>query len=72
MITAEAVDLSASPRIIPVEALTPDVSSTDIRLRAARGEAIDHLVPKGVAEYIRQYQLYAAPDAPGALKQRGD
>lgn len=38
----------------------PDVSSTQIRERVARGEDIADLVPPGVAEYIRAHGLYLA------------
>jgi nicotinate-nucleotide adenylyltransferase len=58
---------ASTPRIVLVEADTPDVSSTDIRRRASRGEAIDTLVPVSVAAYIKQNSLYrTAPVAPGA------
>ncbi len=36
------------------------VSSTEIREKAARGEAIDGLVPESVAAYIREHRLYAS------------
>lgn len=36
----------------------PAVSSTEIRARAARGEAIDALVPRRVAAYIAARRLY--------------
>ncbi|MGD1118001.1 MAG: GTPase ObgE [Dehalococcoidales bacterium] len=35
-----------------------DIGATAIRELAARGEPIDHLVPKTVAEYIRKNKLY--------------
>ena len=35
-----------------------DISSTEIRRRIAAGEAIDTLVPAGVAAYIRAHDLY--------------
>ena len=35
-----------------------DISSTEIRERAARGEDIRSLVPAAVAEYIEGHQLY--------------
>ena len=38
----------------------PDVSSTQIRERVARGEDISDLVPPGVAAYIRAHGLYLA------------
>ena len=36
----------------------PDISSTDVRRKAACGEDISKLVPQGVAEYIRENGLY--------------
>ena len=38
----------------------PDISSTQIRERVARGEDISDLVPSGVAAYIRAHGLYLA------------
>ena len=35
-----------------------DISSSDIRIRAARGESLDRLVPHPVAEYISANNLY--------------
>jgi GTPase len=37
-----------------------EISATDIRDRAGRGESIIHLVPEKVEEYIRTHKLYAA------------
>ncbi len=37
------------------------VSSSDIRQRVAMGQAVDALVPPGVAQYIHQHRLYAGP-----------
>jgi nicotinate-nucleotide adenylyltransferase len=39
----------------------PDVSSTEIRARCARGLAIDGLVPRSVLEYIQRKGLYLQP-----------
>jgi nicotinate-nucleotide adenylyltransferase len=39
-----------------------DVSASDIRRRAARGESLDGLVPEGVAALIRADRLYRQPD----------
>jgi nicotinate-nucleotide adenylyltransferase len=41
-----------------VDAVTPDVSSTDIRRRVASGESIDGLVPHSVADHILRHRLY--------------
>ena len=35
-----------------------DISSSDIRIRAARGEPLDNLVPHPIAEYISSKSLY--------------
>jgi nicotinate-nucleotide adenylyltransferase len=35
-----------------------DISATDIRERVQRGLPVDHLVPAGVARYIRKHRLY--------------
>jgi nicotinate-nucleotide adenylyltransferase len=58
MVMPAAIADSSTPRIVLVEAETPDVSSTDLRRRAARGEALDGLVPPAVAAYISHNQLY--------------
>ena len=36
-----------------------DISSTEIRDCIKAGKTIDHLVPKAVAEYIKEHELYA-------------
>lgn len=38
-----------------------DISASDIRARAARGESLASLVPPAVAGYIAQYHLYGHP-----------
>lgn len=50
--------------IVPLAATTPDVSSTAIRARAARGESLHGLVTEPVERYIRRHGLYAIT-APG-------
>jgi nicotinate-nucleotide adenylyltransferase len=42
--------------VLPLPRL--DVSATDIRRRAATGEAIDDMVPPAVARYIDRHRLY--------------
>ena len=49
---------TAQTRVIPVEAHTPDVSSTEIRRRVRAGESLSGLVPNAVADYIRTHHLY--------------
>jgi nicotinate-nucleotide adenylyltransferase len=52
-------DLSRPGRVEVFELDEPmDISSTDVRARAARGEAIDGLVPPDVARVIREEGLY--------------
>jgi nicotinate-nucleotide adenylyltransferase len=67
MIAASDVTQTSGPRIILIPARTPDISSTDVRHRASRGESIAALVPPAVAAYIEQHSLYRqAPQAPEA------
>jgi nicotinate-nucleotide adenylyltransferase len=47
------------PSIFLVNADTPEVSSTEVRCRAAAGEPLIGLVPEVVARYIAQHHLYA-------------
>jgi nicotinate-nucleotide adenylyltransferase len=46
-------------RAVPLEMM--DISSTDIRQRAATGLPIEHLVPAAVASYIALHHLYTGP-----------
>jgi nicotinate-nucleotide adenylyltransferase len=50
--------------VVLVEAATPDVSSTVIRARAAKGFSLAGLVPPRVEQYIRRHGLYAAEPPP--------
>ena len=47
--------------IFLIDAVTPDVSSTDIRRRLMAGEAISGVVPAAVEQHIRQHRLYSKP-----------
>lgn len=58
MIVAAEFDGARGPSIILVDAETPDVSSTEIRRRAAAAEPLAGLVPAAVAAYIAQHSLY--------------
>jgi nicotinate-nucleotide adenylyltransferase len=50
--------LERPERVTLVEIEAVDVTSTQVRERVARGEPIDHLVPRAVAEAIRERGLY--------------
>ena len=54
----EAAIPGITPRVILPDEPVMDIGATDIRQRVARGEAIDHLVPSPVAEYIEKHGLY--------------
>jgi nicotinate-nucleotide adenylyltransferase len=45
-------------RIFFIPARTPDISSSLVRSRAARGDSLDGLVPPEVARYIERWRLY--------------
>lgn len=49
---------SKAPRIFVTDNVNIDVSSTEIRQRVRDGQSIGDLVPPGVADYIRKYELY--------------
>jgi|SRR5688572_22811056 len=73
MIAPSDVAHAATPHVVLLEARTPDVSSTDVRQRAARGESLAGLVTPSVAAYISDKFLYrteagapVAPVPPGA------
>ena len=61
MTTPAAYRPDDPPRIILIQAETPDISSTEIRRRVRAGEGIDGLVPESVASYISTHRLYAGP-----------
>ena len=50
------VRLEAAVELIPMQPL--QISSSDIRARAARGEDLSGLVPPAVANYIARHALY--------------
>jgi nicotinate-nucleotide adenylyltransferase len=60
----DALARSAGTAVVLVEAATPDVSSTVIRARAAKGFSLAGLVPPRVEQYIRRHGLYAAEPPP--------
>ena len=54
----EAAIPGLAQRLILLDEPKIDISATEIRQRAKRGESISHLVPEPVAEYIRTKKLY--------------
>ncbi len=60
-----ALPARAIPGVALLHAETPDVSSTDIRTRAATGRALSGLVTASVEQYIRRHGLYAGEAPPG-------
>ncbi len=58
----EAVEVSEvgsdEVKIFFSDAAVVDVSATEVRRAAARGESLENLVPPAVAEFIRKYRLY--------------
>jgi nicotinate-nucleotide adenylyltransferase len=53
-------EIGSRPGIFLVDAPTAPVSSTDVRDRLGRGDAIDGLVPQAVKTYIERQNLYLA------------
>jgi nicotinate-nucleotide adenylyltransferase len=51
-------------RIVSFELDSPNVSSTEVRERVARGEPVDDLVPPAVAQAIRERGLYRGYTGP--------
>jgi nicotinate-nucleotide adenylyltransferase len=54
----------AAPAIFLVNAGTPDVSSTEVRLRAGRGETLADLVAPEVERHITKHGLYGWSNSP--------
>ncbi len=57
--TLDSIFPGASKRIVVLDGPLIDVSGTEIRRRAPRGEPIRDLVPEPVEAYIREHGLYA-------------
>ncbi len=54
----EGVLPGISQKVIFLDKPRVDISATEIRELAAKGESIDHLVPEAVAQYIKKHKLY--------------
>jgi nicotinate-nucleotide adenylyltransferase len=65
MIEADRFAGADRPRIILLNANTPDVSATQIRHRVAAGQSVDGLVPAAVSAYIDRNSLYRRAFVPG-------
>lgn len=62
MVTApETARSLETPQVVLIDAATTDVSSTLVRDRLARGEAITGLVDDAVATHIARHNLYTLP-----------
>ena len=55
-VTAKGAQLAAV--YVVFEAVLPEVSSTEVRRRAAAGEPLEGLVPGDVAAYVAERRLY--------------
>ena len=51
------------PVILMIEAVTPTISSTNIRHRALLGKPLDGLLPNSVIRYIERHHLYDDTDS---------
>jgi nicotinate-nucleotide adenylyltransferase len=56
---ADTLSNIPADRVTMVEIPALAISSTDCRLRTARGEPVWYLVPDGVVQYIAKHRLYA-------------
>jgi nicotinate-nucleotide adenylyltransferase len=61
-VAAVAGRLSAPGRIVEFDMTPVAISSSDVRARVARGEAVDELVPASVAAEISRLGLYLSPE----------
>ena len=55
------LDAMPAERVTLVEIPALAISSTDCRVRTARGEPVWYLVPDGVVQYITKHRLYRDP-----------
>ncbi|NLG24720.1 MAG: nicotinate (nicotinamide) nucleotide adenylyltransferase, partial [Clostridiales bacterium] len=65
---ADAINRHLGVEIAVMDQCGPDISSTEVRAAAARGENLSALTP--CADYIGAHRLYGAPDSPMAAQLR--
>ena len=53
-----AAETAQQPAIFLIDAVTPDVSSTDVRRRLVAGDSVTGLIPPAVEQHIERHQLY--------------
>lgn len=53
-----------------VEAPRVDISASKVRASVRRGKPFEHLVPSGIAQYIREHRLYQSPDPHSSILDR--
>jgi len=53
--------IQSGPRVVLIDAATPDISATDVRERCRLKESIAGLVPEPVRQHIEQHGLYTSP-----------
>jgi nicotinate-nucleotide adenylyltransferase len=58
MTTLESRVPGLTARLRYLDAPRVDISASEVRLRVLRGQPYEHLVPPGVAQYIREHHLY--------------
>lgn len=51
-----------------VDTALPNISSTEIRTLFQRGMPADHLLPPGIVEVVREYDLYGSNDGGGLAR----
>jgi nicotinate-nucleotide adenylyltransferase len=59
-----APDPSADPRLIVFDAPCLDISSRELRARAARGRSLRYLVPDAARQHLERHGLYRTTEGP--------
>jgi nicotinate (nicotinamide) nucleotide adenylyltransferase/non-canonical purine NTP pyrophosphatase (RdgB/HAM1 family) len=60
-----------SARLVRVPAPRIEISATDLRRRATAGLSLRYRVPRAVADYVREHDLYRTPGTRGAVAGEG-